>query len=101
MMIIRGVNVFPSQIEELIAAEPLLSFRYVIEIDRPDRLDVATVTIESREALDDTSRSKLGRRLETAIKSTIGVVADVAIAAPVTLKPSEGKAVRVIDRRSK
>ena len=101
MMIIRGVNVFPTQIEEIVAAVPSLALQYVIEITRPDRLDVARVAIESRSSMDDEAGGEAAKRIEATIKDLIGVTVTVEIVAPGVLPRSEGKAVRIIDNRPK
>jgi phenylacetate-CoA ligase len=104
MLIIRGVNLFPSQIEELILKEPALSGHYVLEVSRPKQLDELKVVVELRpEAAPnsaDTS-ARIAAKLEHDIKSLIGVSAKVKIAATGTVERSIGKAKRVIDRRSK
>ncbi|MEO0605031.1 MAG: phenylacetate--CoA ligase PaaK [Myxococcota bacterium] len=97
MLIIRGVNVFPSQIEELILAQPDLSPHYVLEVERDDRLDRLTVRVERRTAeANDATRDALAR----AIKDNVGVTVDVVVEGPDTLERSMGKATRVVDRRS-
>jgi len=90
MLIIRGVNVFPSQIEELILKQPGLSPHYVLEVSRDGPLDHLTVLVEG----DDASRA--GLRLS--IKSYIGITADVKLG---SIERSIGKAKRVIDKRPK
>jgi phenylacetate-CoA ligase len=90
MLIIRGVNVFPSQIEELILREPGLSPHYVLEVSKDGPLDHLTVVVEGE-------ASALGG-LKHAIKSYIGISADVRIG---TIERSIGKAKRVIDKRPK
>ena len=94
MLIIRGVNVFPSQIEELILKQPELSPHYVLELSKQGPLDHLTVLVES----EDLAASA---RLKHDIKSYIGVSADVKIAAAGTIERSTGKAKRVIDKRPK
>ncbi|MBX2801850.1 MAG: phenylacetate--CoA ligase [Myxococcales bacterium] len=96
MLIIRGVNVFPSQIEELILAQPALAPHYVLEVDRPDRLDILTVRVEARTA---TAPSELGQQLARSLKDNVGITAQVVVEAPDALDRSTGKAVRVLDRR--
>jgi phenylacetate-CoA ligase len=101
MMIIRGVNVFPTQIEEIVAADPSLALQYVIEITRPDRLDVVRVRVESRTSMGDEAAAEAAKRTETAIKDLIGVTVSVDVVAPGVIPRSEGKAVRIIDNRPK
>jgi phenylacetate-CoA ligase len=88
MLIIRGVNVFPSQIEELILKEPGLAPHYVLELTRQGPMDHLTVVVEG-----DASATS---RLQHAIKSYIGISAEVKIGA---VERSIGKAKRVIDKR--
>jgi phenylacetate-CoA ligase len=88
MLIIRGVNVFPSQIEELVLKQPGLAPHYVLEISKHGPLDHLTVIVEG-----DASACA---GLQHHIKSTIGISADVKIGA---VERSIGKAKRVIDKR--
>jgi phenylacetate-CoA ligase len=90
MLIIRGVNVFPSQIEELILKQPGLSPHYVLEVSKDGPLDHLTVLVEG----DDDSRAGLRHH----IKSSIGISADVKLG---SIERSIGKAKRVIDKRPK
>jgi phenylacetate-CoA ligase len=102
MLIVRGVNVFPSQIEEIILADSRLSAHFVIELRRDDRLDAITVVVEARpEARDADTRAACNFDLATRIKSLIGVTADINTVAPGTIERSIGKAKRVIDLRPK
>jgi phenylacetate-CoA ligase len=88
MLIIRGVNVFPSQIEELVLKQPGLAPHYVLEISKHGPLDHLTVVVEG----DAAGASALQHR----IKSTIGISADVRLG---TVERSIGKAKRVVDKR--
>ena len=90
MLIIRGVNVFPSQIEELILKEPGLAPHYVLELTKQGPMDHLTVVVEGDAAATS--------RLRHSIKSTIGISAEVRIGA---VERSIGKAKRVIDKRPK
>jgi len=102
MMIVRGVNVFPSQIEEIILADGRLSAHFVIELRRVERLDAITVVVEARpDANDDAVRAACNRDLAHQIKALIGVTADVKTAKPGTIERSVGKAKRVVDLRPK
>jgi phenylacetate-CoA ligase len=92
MLIIRGVNLFPSQIEELILKRPELSPHYVMEISKQGPLDHLTVLVESED------QSAAGK-LQHDIKATIGVSTDVKIVPAGTIERSIGKAKRVIDLR--
>jgi len=91
MLIIRGVNVFPSQIEELILKQPGLSPHYVLELSKRGPLDHLTVLVEG-EGIDG---------LQHAIRSYIGISADVKSVPLNTIERSIGKAKRVIDKRPK
>jgi phenylacetate-CoA ligase len=101
MMIVRGVNVFPSQIEELILRDPRLSPHYQIRLRRSGPLDEATVVVE---ALADTSaelRRLCAQELARVIKHWIGVTVDVEVVECNTVPRSMGKAARVIDERKR
>ena len=98
MMIVRGVNVFPSQVEEQILAVDGLAPHYLCVLTRPGSLDELTVQVEAAtESYDD----GLGARLEERIKQRIGVTARVEVLAPYGLERSLGKAKRISDRRSR
>jgi phenylacetate-CoA ligase len=101
MLIIRGVNLFPTQIEELLLQIPGLSPHYVLEVARVDRLDTLTVKVEcsTASARDASTRDRLGQQLAAAIKSYIGISAVVQVPEPGVLERSAGKARRVIDYR--
>jgi len=98
MLIIRGVNLFPSQIEELILKQPELSPHYVMELSKQGPLDHLTVLVEIAPGKENLSSS---RKLEHSIKSHVGVSTDVRIVATGSVERSIGKAKRVIDRRPK
>jgi phenylacetate-CoA ligase len=101
MMIIRGVNVFPSQIEELILQRPLLAPHYVCEIDKDGPLDRLTVRVELKagEHTDGSAAAGAQAALEHAIKSLIGVSCRVRVEPAGAIERSIGKAKRVVDRR--
>jgi phenylacetate-CoA ligase len=104
MLIIRGVNLFPSQVEELILKEPALSGHYVLEVSRPKQLDELKIMAELRPEATPNSTdtgARIAAKLEHDIKSLIGVTAKVEIAAVGTVERSIGKARRVIDHRPK
>lgn len=101
MMIIRGVNVFPSQIETVLLQEGY-SPNYLIEVDREHNTDTLDISVElSAEQFSDTVKEISGkeRELAGAIKTMLGISPKVHLVAPKTITRSEGKAVRVIDRR--
>ncbi|MES9996125.1 AMP-binding protein [Desulfovibrio aminophilus] len=102
MLIIRGVNVFPSQVEAILLESGLAGPHYQIVLDREDRMDKATVLVEAPESFctDRISQSQgviesLRRKLEE-----LGVSFDVRLVEPRTLERPEGKAKRVLDRRA-
>ena len=100
MLIIRGVNLFPSQIEELILHQPALAPHYFLEIRRNSRLDELDVVVEARpEAADSGDTEAAAAALRHDIKSLIGVTVTVHIAPPDSVDRSQGKAQRVVDRR--
>jgi phenylacetate-CoA ligase len=100
MIILRGVNVFPSQIEELVLRVPGLSPHYQLVISRPDRLDEMTVQVEARDDQSADSRGALAEQLAHLIKEYVGISAACDVVAPGTVTRSEGKAQRVRDLRS-
>src|ERR1700754_1023650 len=82
MMIVRGVNVFPTQIEELILKDERLAPHFVIELRREERLDTMTVRVESRPGADDAVRAACSAELAHQVKALIGVTAAVETLAP-------------------
>lgn len=103
MMIIRGVNVFPSQIENVCAAFPEVADWYQIELTRDNSLDVATLKIEiSPDHVMDEIRKidELQRRLAQALKDELATSIKVKVVEPMTIPRSEGKAVRIVDLRN-
>ena len=99
MMIVRGVNVFPSQIEEQLLAIEGLSPHYLCVLTRPGRLDELTVQVERAEATAAVDGPELGRRLERRVKDRIGVTVRVEVLEPHRLERSLGKAKRINDLR--
>jgi phenylacetate-CoA ligase len=102
MLIIRGVNLFPSQIEELLLTCTGLTPHYQLEITRETHLDELAVHVECVAALaaDAAARSRLERELQQHIKSRIGIATRVRVCDPGTIERSTGKARRVLDRRA-
>jgi phenylacetate-CoA ligase len=101
MLIIRGVNVFPTQVEELILKQPALAPHYQLEVTRPNILDELTVVVERAPAAGGKDGDAAGERLAHQIKSLIGVTALVRVVQVGGIERSLGKAKRVIDKRSK
>ena len=99
MLIIRGVNVFPSQIEAALATEQMFAPHYILEVTRPDRLDELAVIVETRDALPPDAMMVLAERGGHVIKARVGVTATVRAVAPGSIERSQGKAKRVIDKR--
>jgi phenylacetate-CoA ligase len=102
MLIIRGVNVFPTQVEEQIFRCPGLTAHYQIEVTREGRLDAMRVLVEAREDFSDAlSRAAQGELLCRHIKDLVGVTATVDVVDPGRIERSLGKAKRVVDKRPK
>lgn len=102
MMILRGVNVFPTQIEEALLGTDWCAGHFLIELTREGRMDEMTVLAEAREGFwDGDGMTVQAQRLVMRIKDTIGITTRVAIQPPGTLERSAGKAKRVIDKRPK
>ncbi|MFZ1924500.1 MAG: phenylacetate--CoA ligase PaaK [Xanthobacteraceae bacterium] len=99
MLIIRGVNVFPSQIEAALANEQSFAPHYILEVTRPERLDELDVIVETRNVLPPDAMLVLADRGAHLIKSRVGVTAAVRPVAPGSIERSQGKAKRVIDKR--
>ena len=101
MMIIRGVNVFPTQIETVLAREARVAPHYRLELRRPVHLDELDVVVEARANEGEAAQNAIARNLEHLIKEFVGVTTMVRVVAPGTIERSEGKARRVIDLRPK
>ncbi len=102
MLIIRGVNVFPSQIESVLMETEGVEPHYQLQVDREGNLDVLTVMVEVGETLfsDEVKQLQdLERKISKSIKDYLGVSARVKLVEPKGIARSEGKAVRVIDNR--
>ena len=100
MIILRGVNLFPTQIEELILTVPALAPQFQCVLDRPSRMDELTVRVEARPAASADHHAQSSGALQNLIKDRIGVSVKVDVVAPGALDRSIGKARRVIDNRS-
>ncbi|HHT94487.1 MAG TPA: phenylacetate--CoA ligase [Clostridia bacterium] len=102
MLIIRGVNVFPSQIESVLLEFSSVTPNYQIVVDRINMMDTLEVRVEMNENLfsDEVRKIEmLERNITGAIESVLGISAKVKLAEPKSIERSEGKAVRIIDRR--
>ncbi|MBL8259800.1 MAG: phenylacetate--CoA ligase [Candidatus Competibacteraceae bacterium] len=104
MLIIRGVNVFPSQVEAILMQTETLSPFYQLEVSREGNLDLLTVNVEGSPPLvaqGEAAMARVAHKAQKDIKDFIGVSAKVAVKRTGDLPRSEGKAVRVIDHRKK
>jgi phenylacetate-CoA ligase len=104
MLIVRGVNVFPSQIEAVLAKEARVAPHYRLELRRPGRLDELDVVVEARGAGTEAERAGIApgiaESVEHLIKMYVGVTTRVRVVPPGTIERSEGKARRVVDLRT-
>ena len=104
MLIIRGVNVFPSQIEEVLMTIPQIEPHYQIVVDRKGHLDMVEVWIEVGEDIFGETMGQLEkfeRSVQARLYSVLNIQVQVKLKEPRTIARSEGKAVRVIDKRPK
>lgn len=100
MMILRGVNVFPTQIEEALMATAGLAPHFQIELSRPERLDEMRVLTEALpQAASEEERTAAASALQALIKQTVGLSVKVVTGVPGSVARSQGKAVRIIDNR--
>jgi phenylacetate-CoA ligase len=100
MLIVRGVNLFPTQIEELILQTPSLAPHYVLELTREGPLDSLAVHVEAADAAAFSNGSRTAGALVHRIKAMIGISARVEVREPGSIERSIGKAKRVIDKRT-
>ncbi len=104
MLIIRGVNVFPTQIEELLLKQPKLAPHYQLIVEKECHLDTLSVNVEMQPEFASDSQSEQRQAvnaLEQAIKSYVGVSASVVVQSQGSIERSTGKAKRVVDKRPK
>jgi phenylacetate-CoA ligase len=103
LIILRGVNLFPSQIEELLLDVDGLAPHFECVLTRPDRLDRLTVRVEARDGQleREVERGEAARRLQRRVKARIGVSVEVEVVDPAVITRSIGKAKRIVDRRSR
>ena len=100
MLIIRGVNLFPSFIEEIVLEDTRLSPHYYLEVSRPGRLDELTVVVEAKpDTADSETREAAGSDLAGRIRALIGIGSKVKVGEPGSIERSGGKAKRVFDLR--
>ena len=102
MIILRGVNVFPTQVEEAILACPGLAPHFQIELSRPGRMDQMQVLTEASDSsMGAEERANAGRTLAAAIKQSVGISVKIDVKDVGGIARSEGKAVRIVDNRPK
>jgi phenylacetate-CoA ligase len=99
LMIVRGVNVFPTQVEELVLGLPELSAHFQCVLTRPGRMDELTVRVERRPDAEAGPAAEAGTRLAALVKDRVGVTATVEVVEPDAIERSVGKMRRVVDRR--
>ncbi len=99
MIILRGVNVFPSQIEEVVLGTAGVAPHFHLLLTRPERLDRLTVRVEARPAATGAERVAAAGEIARQVKERVGVTVDVDVVDPLTLERSAGKIRRVIDTR--
>ncbi|MBY6082251.1 phenylacetate--CoA ligase PaaK [Ruegeria arenilitoris] len=102
MIILRGVNVFPSQIEEQVMATGGIAAHYQIELYKSGRMDAMRVYVEAMpDAADELSKTAAARMLTKRIKDIVGVSTEIVVGDPGDVERSQGKAKRVVDNRGK
>ncbi len=101
MIILRGVNVFPTQIEEQLMKVPSLAPHFQIELKNAGRMDAMVVHVEAGSAMDEPTKNQAAAQLAKRVKDVIGVTAEINVRDTGAVARSEGKAVRVIDNRKK
>src|SRR5450755_2534126 len=99
MIILRGVNLFPTQVEELIMGIPVLSPHFQLHLSRTGRMDQLTVHVERRTGVADTDAAQAGPQLSTLVKNTIGVTVTTSVLEPDSIERSVGKMRRIVDHR--
>lgn len=97
MIILRGVNLFPTQVEEIVLGCPGLSPHFQLELSRPQRMDELTVRVEARPG--EVARDDAARTVADQMKQRIGVTASVLVVDPGSLERSAGKLRRIYDLR--
>ena len=100
MIILRGVNLFPSQIEEILLTIPGLTAQYQLTLRKKGRMDTLDVTVEARPQVNEADRETLAKQVKGRIKDVIGVSVGVEVMPPNSVARSEGKAKRILDLRN-
>ncbi|MFJ6699036.1 phenylacetate--CoA ligase PaaK [Streptomyces sp. NPDC091272] len=101
LVILRGVNLFPTQVEEIVLRTPALAPHFQLLLTREGRMDRLTVRAEARADATADARTAAARTVTAAVKDGIGVSVDVEVVDPGTLERSVGKFKRIVDRRPK
>ena len=101
MIVLRGVNVFPTQIEEVLLRVPGLAPHFQLVLTARDHLDELTVQVEARAGLDAEQRAAAARALTAQVHDHVGVRVQVAVGDPDTIERSAGKMRRVVDQRNR
>ncbi|MCX5207176.1 phenylacetate--CoA ligase [Streptomyces sp. NBC_00237] len=101
LVIVRGVNLFPTQVEEIVLRTPALAPHFQLLLTREGRMDCLTVRAEARADASGTEREAAAQAVAAAIKDGIGVSARVEVVSPETLERSVGKFKRIVDQRPK
>src|SRR5216683_4966921 len=99
MIILRGVNLFPTQIEELIMGIPALSPHFQLHLTREDRMDQLAVHVEHRPGMSESDSADAATTLSARVKNTIGVTITTSVMAPDSIERSVGKMRRIVDHR--
>ncbi|MFI9117167.1 phenylacetate--CoA ligase PaaK [Streptomyces venezuelae] len=99
MIILRGVNLFPTQIEEIVLRTPAVAPHFQLRLTREGRLDTLTVRAEARAGATPEERAEAARTIASAVKDGIGVSVAVEVVDPETLERSVGKIKRIVDLR--
>ncbi|MFB6837951.1 phenylacetate--CoA ligase PaaK [Streptomyces sp. NPDC056361] len=99
MIILRGVNLFPTQIEEIVLRTPAVAPHFQLRLTREGRLDALTVRAEARAEATPAQRAEAARAITAAVKDGIGVSVGVEVVDPETLERSVGKIKRIVDLR--
>jgi phenylacetate-CoA ligase len=102
MLIIRGINVFPSQVESVILEMPEFEPQYMLVVDRVNNLDTIQVQVEVRKDFfsdDIGSMLAMKKRLSDKLKSVLSIAADVRLMEPGSIERAQGKGKHVIDKR--
>ncbi|MFF9144554.1 phenylacetate--CoA ligase PaaK [Streptomyces sp. NPDC014861] len=101
MIILRGVNLFPTQVEEIVLRTPAVAPHFQLRLTREGRLDALTVRAEARADATSEERGEAARAIERAVKDGIGVSVAVEVVDPETLERSVGKLKRIVDLRDR